>query len=83
MTKVQEININQDVDKLMSQADNIIGNTIRNVNYELINMYWRLGKIITDYKVENNSKYGDAVVARFNNELSLKYGEGFSRRNII
>ena len=75
--------INKDVETLVNQADILISNTIRKINYELINMYFNLGKMIAEYKRDNNSKYGDQVVKRFSEELYIKYGTGFNRNNIF
>ena len=72
----------EDVDMLMNQADEIIGSAIKNINYELINMYWNLGKIIVEFKAANDSKYGDGVIKKFNYKLTTKYGTGFSKSNI-
>ena len=74
--------VEKDVEKLVSSADILINNTISKINYELINLYWSIGKLINDYRKENNSSYGDSVYSMFADELSLKYGKGFSRRNI-
>jgi len=74
--------IKKDIKTLVNKADNLITNTIRKVNYELINMYWNIGKMIVEYKKYNKSKYGDAVVTGFSKELGLRYGQGFSQRNI-
>ena len=72
----------KDVDKLVSTADILIENTISKINYELINLYWSIGKLVNDYRKENNSSYGDSVYIMFADKLSIKYGKGFSRRNI-
>ncbi|MCL2860061.1 MAG: PDDEXK nuclease domain-containing protein [Oscillospiraceae bacterium] len=74
--------IEKDVELLLTKADFIIEKTIRKINFEIILMYWRLGKMIYDYKKENNSKYGDAVVELFSENLSLKHGRGFGLTNI-
>lgn len=73
---------NKDVEDLMNKANNLINNTISKINYELINMYWELGRMITNYKERKDSKYGDAVIERFRKELSLQFGKGFSITNI-
>jgi len=54
--------LEKDIELLINKADIIIENTIKKINYEIILMYWQLGKMIYDYKKEHNSKYGDAVV---------------------
>jgi len=61
----------------------LINNTISKINYELIYLYWSIGKLVNDYKKDNNSQYGDAVVTRFSKELSLRYGKGFDQKNIF
>ena len=45
-------------------------------------MYWKIGEIVTTYKEENNSKYGDLVISNFSTILSAKYGKGFDKTNI-
>ena len=74
--------IEKDVELLINKADIIIENTVKKINFEMILMYWQLGKMICDYKKENNSKYGDAVVELFSDNLSLKYGRRFGLTNI-
>ena len=74
--------IKDDVEKLLSSADLLIENTISKINYELINLYWSIGKLVYDYKNENNSDYGASVIKRFSEELYIKYGTGFNWRNI-
>ena len=74
--------VEEDVEKLVYSADVLISNTISKINYELINLYWSIGKLVNDYRKENNSSYGDNVYTMFADKLSFKYGRGFSRRNI-
>ena len=75
--------IEKDVAELVDKADILINNTIANINHELINLYWQIGKMIVEYKKGNNSKYGDTVVSNFSIELSIRYGKGFDKRNIF
>ena len=74
--------IEKDVEELVLSADILIENTIVKINHELINLYWYIGKLINDYRKEHNSSYGDSVYTMFADKLSLKYGKGFTRRNI-
>ena len=78
----EEERIDNDIRLLVDEADIIIENTIRKINYEIILMYWQLGKMVFEYKQENNSKHGDSVVEGFTEELSFKHGRGFGRTNI-
>jgi len=74
--------IEKDLELLINKADLIIENTIKKINYEIILMYWNLGKIVFEYKKKHNSRHGDSVVETFSKELSLKYGRGFGLTNI-
>ena len=74
--------IEKDAEELFSSADILIENTISKINYELINLFWSIGKLVNDYWEEKNSSYGDSVYTMFADKLTLKYGKGFSRRNI-
>ena len=72
-----------DIEFLINKADDLIENAVKNINYELINLYWNIGKMIAEYKRKNNSKYGDNVVKKFSESLYVKYGRGFDRKNIF
>jgi len=74
--------IEEEVEKLIDKADVLIKNTIRNINHELINLYWSIGKLINEYRKTNNVNYGGKVYSDFADKLSLKYGMAFSRKNI-
>ena len=72
----------KDVAELVDKADILINNTITNISNELINLYWSIGKLVNDYRKENNSSYGDKVCLMFAEKLSVKHGKGFNKRNI-
>ena len=74
--------IEEDVEKLVSSADILINNTISKINYELINLYWSIGKLVGDYQSESISNYGKDVIKRFSEELYIKHGKSFNLRNI-
>jgi len=74
--------LEKDVDILVNEASNIIDTAIRNIAWETIISYWKIGKLINEYKEEHNSKYGDNIVLSFSDELKKKYGNGFSRQQI-
>ena len=74
--------IKKDIKMLLADADIIITNTVAKINYDLINMYWELGKMIVLYKKERNSKHGESVIKNLTEELYLNYGPGFNNRNI-
>lgn len=79
---MKNVTTEKDVYTLVDKADILINESLLKINNELINLYWSIGKLVNDYRRENNSSYGDNVYVKFADKLSLKYGKGFSRRNI-
>lgn len=55
------------------------------VNSILVKTYWEIGKQIVEYEQGGNEKaeYGTALLDTLSHDLRLKYGRGFSRRNIL
>jgi predicted nuclease of restriction endonuclease-like (RecB) superfamily len=46
--------------------------------------YWEIGRRIVEYeqKGKARARYGEALIERLANDLILRYGRGFSRRNL-
>jgi len=72
----------KEVNTLVNDISNIIDNTVIKMNWEKLKMYWNIGKRVNDFRIENNSKWGDGVILASSRELSMKYGRGFSRQSI-
>lgn len=55
------------------------------VNDVLIETYWTIGKEIVEYEQEGKEKaeYGSASLDNISKDLKVKYGKGFSRRNVL
>jgi len=55
------------------------------VNTILVKTYWEIGKQIVEYEQEGKEKaeYGSALLDHLSRDLKIKYGKGFSRRNIL
>ncbi len=55
------------------------------VNSILVKTYWEIGKQIVEYEQEGKEKaeYGSALLDNLSRDLKLRYGKGFSRRNIL
>ena len=66
-------------ENIKNDIRNTQANIIKNANTELINLYFRLGKIIDD-----NWKYGSSFVNELSIELKLEFPnmKGFSPRNL-
>ena len=57
---------------------------VRYVNTALVATYWLMGRTIVEYeqKGEERAEYGEALLKNLANDLSPKYGKGFSERNL-
>jgi len=55
------------------------------VNNILIRTYWEIGREIVEYEQQGKKKaeYGSELLDRISKDLRMKYGKGFSRRNVL
>jgi len=51
----------------------------------LVSTYWEIGRHIVVYEQKNNEKaeYGSSLLDVLSGDLKLRYGKGFSRRNVL
>lgn len=73
----------EEIETLVKKVE--IGKAIRNrqVNKELVDTYWNIGKLIIDAQGgKDKAKYGDALLKKWSNDLSLKYGKGYNYTNM-
>jgi hypothetical protein len=56
----------------------------RSVNTTLVVTYWLIGRRIVEYeqKGKKRAEYGKALLKQLANDLSRRYGKGFSERNL-
>lgn len=62
-----------------------MGKAIRNrqANKELVDTYWNIGKLIVDAQGgKDKAEYGEALLKKWSNDLSLKYGKGYNYTNM-
>jgi hypothetical protein len=59
-------------------------NAARQVNQILVNTYWQIGKYIFEFEQngEDRAAYGDGLINKLSEDLSLEFGKGFSRTNL-
>lgn len=59
-------------------------NVARNINKEILQTYWQIGKHIVEFEQKGNIKaeYGKQLLINLSKELSLELGKGFSRSNL-
>lgn len=56
----------------------------QNINKEILQTYWQIGKHIIEFEQKGNVKaaYGKQLLINLSKELSLELGKGFSRSNL-
>lgn len=59
-------------------------NVARQVNSELLNTYWNIGRIICEYEQSNPDRadYGKQTLKELAKTLTKEFGKGFSRANL-
>jgi predicted nuclease of restriction endonuclease-like (RecB) superfamily len=59
-------------------------NVARQVNSELLNTYWNIGRIICEYEqsIPDRADYGKQTLKELSRELTKEFGKGFSRSNL-
>ncbi|MEN2436725.1 PDDEXK nuclease domain-containing protein [Weeksellaceae bacterium A-14] len=85
----KELNINKDYSSLVSQIAEIYKQGQHNatvaVNTALVETYWQIGKYIVEFeqKGQQKAEYGTALIDNLSKDLTLAFGKGFSRSNLI
>ena len=71
----------QEIKSVLEQARR---NTVQQVNCELLNTYWNIGRIICEYEqsVPERADYGKQTLKALSRELTKEFGKGFSVSNI-
>ncbi len=64
--------------------DSARDNVARQVNNELLNAYWNIGRIICEYEQSDSARadYGKQTLKALSKELTKEFGKGFSVSNI-
>jgi predicted nuclease of restriction endonuclease-like (RecB) superfamily len=57
----------------------------QSVNTILVHTYWEIGRYIVEYEQKGNERaeYGTQLFERLSKDLTLQYGKGFSRSNLV
>jgi DUF1016 N-terminal domain len=88
MNKVP-LNPPQDYDLLMTQIGQVYTAAQRAahqaISVELLKVYWYIGFYIVEYeqKGEIRAGYGKKLILTLAKDLTLRYGKGFSRTNLV
>ena len=72
------------VQEIKSVLENARNNVARQVNNELLNTYWNIGKIIVNHEQSNpyRADYGKQTLKELSKVLTQECGKGFSRANL-
>ena len=72
------------VDEIKTVMETALSNVARQVNSELLNTYWNIGRIICEYEQTNPDRadYGKRTLKELAKILTEEAGKGFSRANI-
>ena len=80
--------INQDINLVVHEIGDLLAaarsNVARQVNNELLNTYWNIGRIIAEYEqtVPGRADYGKQTLKELSKALTNEFGKGFSVSNI-
>ena len=72
------------VKEIRSILDTVRNSVARQVNNELLNTYWNIGRIICEYEqtMPERADYGKQILKELSKELTKEFGKGFSRANL-
>lgn len=73
----------KEIETLIKKVE--IGKEIRErqINYELVDAYWNIGKLIVDAQGgKEKSKYGDKLLKEWSEKLTQEYGKGYDYTNL-
>ena len=76
-------------DQLITQIGNLLQSgrkqAVQAVNTILVQTYWHIGQHIVVFEQKGNERaeYGSQLFERLSKDLTLLYGKGFSRSNLL
>ncbi|MBP7558585.1 MAG: DUF1016 family protein [Chitinophagaceae bacterium] len=75
-------NLVQDIGQLLETGRSDVA---RQINTILVHTYWQIGQYIVEYEQAGDSKaaYGQKLLDRLSKDLTIRYGKGFSRSNLL
>ena len=85
---MKPVKIDNSLSSLINQIRILVeearGNVTRNINKEILQTYWQIGKHIVEFEQKGNIKaeYGKQLLINLSKELSIELGKGFSRSNL-
>jgi len=77
-----------DYKSLLERVSNIIEEarkrTVRQINTIITRTYWEVGRLIVEeeQKGKEKAKYGEQLIKKLSNDLTKRFGKGFTERNL-
>ncbi len=73
------------IDEIGTLLENARKNIASAVNTVLVDTYWHIGQYIVEYEQKGNARaeYGSNLLNRLSRDLTLKYGKGFGKSNLL
>jgi predicted nuclease of restriction endonuclease-like (RecB) superfamily len=83
--KSKKTNYNELLTSIGQAIENARRDALKAVNTQLVKANWEVGKYIVEFEQQGNERaeYGSDLLARLSRDLRLRYGKGFSRRNVL
>ncbi|MDD2402806.1 MAG: DUF1016 N-terminal domain-containing protein [Clostridia bacterium] len=77
----QDTQIFTEIKQIMLEARE---NVAHQVNTELLNAYWQIGKIIVEHEQDSKERaaYGKRLLSELSKDLTREFGRGFSISNL-
>ncbi len=74
--------LKSEIGKLLHEGRKQAG---RAINTILVQTYWQIGRHIVEFEQGGNQKaeYGTELLDKLSKDLTLEYGKGFSRSNLV
>ncbi len=84
MTSRTEKNIANIYDSIRNILENSRKRVIRNVNFEMVNAYWKIGEIIVEEEQQGKARaeYGKYLLKELSIKLTNEFGKGFDISNL-
>ena len=84
MKSQTEKNISDIYNSVRNILENSRKRVIRNVNFEMVNAYWRIGEIIVEEEQQGKARaeYGTFLIKELSKKLTHEFGKGFTTANL-
>lgn len=83
--KLSKVKYKQLLNKIGLSVQQAKQKALQVVSVELTRANWEIGRHIIEYEQQGDERaeYGSALLARLSKDLTMQYGKGFGRRNVL